>query len=207
MISLQTSHPTSISRWLAAAALAILFLFLAGCDQPGTMIEQPRYDPMESSELFPDGVSARAPVAGSVPYTGETSPNSPELTGLAEDGTPFQGFPVAVDADLLQRGEERYAIFCVPCHGPAGEGNGRVTQFGYEKPPSLLAENAKGLSNGEMFEIIKNGRGKMFPYGSRVAAADRWAVIAYMRAMQTQNGAVNAQELTPEQIEQIGSQK
>jgi mono/diheme cytochrome c family protein len=170
------------------------------------MIEQPRYDPLEASDLFADGRSARQPVPGTVPYAGDSSPNAPALTGLAENGAPYQGFPVSVDAALVQHGKERYNIYCIPCHGAAGEGNGRVTGFGYGQPPSLLEANARGLSNGEIFQIIQNGRGKMFPYGYRVKAPERWAIIAYIRAMQIQNGAVNVQELTPEQIDQIGKQ-
>lgn len=207
MTSLQTFHHSDTGRWLVAAALAVFSLLLAGCDQTGTLIDQPRYDPLEASDLFLDGRSARMPVSGSVPYSGEELPNSPEFTGLAESGEPFQGFPMAVDAELVQLGQERYDIFCVPCHGPAGEGNGKVVAFGFEKPPSLLASNAKGLTNGEMFEVIQNGKGKMYPYGYRVKPAERWAIIAYIRAIQIKNGAINAQTLTPEQIDQIGKQQ
>lgn len=207
MTILPSIHRLRTGRWLAIAAIAVVSLLLAACDQTGTMIEQPRYDPLEPGDLFADGHSARLPVPGTVPYTGDSSPNAPELTGLAEYGGPYQGFPVTVDAALVQHGQERYNIYCIPCHGPAGEGNGRVTAFGYGNPPSLLEANAKGLSNGEIFQIIQNGKNKMFPYGYRVKAPERWAIIAYIRAMQIQNGAVNPQHLTPEQIDQIGKQQ
>jgi mono/diheme cytochrome c family protein len=128
---------------------------------------------------------------------------------MDETGQPIQGFPasVTVDEQLLAKGEERYNIFCVPCHGPAGEGNGKVTGFGFEKPPSLLADQAKGLTDGDIYQIITHGRGKMWPYGYRVKADERWAVIAYMRALQLKNGAVKASDLTPADLQQIGGTK
>ena len=83
--------------------------------------------------------------------------------------------------------------------------DGHVTAL-FPKPPSLLADNAKALTDGQIFEIITNGRGNMFPYGYRVKPNERWAVIAYVRAMQLKNGAVNAKDLTPDEINQLGSQ-
>lgn len=206
MTTLQTFQRSNSGRRWMVAAIAIVFLFLAGCDKTGTLIDQPRYDPLEAGDLFADGQSARQPVPGTVPYSGDSSPNSPELTGQADNGEPTKGFPVKVDQKLVQLGQERYNIYCIPCHGPAGEGNGKVTAFGFGKPPSLLADPAKALSDGDIFMIIENGRGKMFPYGYRVKAPERWAVIAYVRALQLKNGAANPQELTPEQIDQIGKQ-
>lgn len=206
MTFLQTFHPSRTVRWLAAAALVMTFLFLTGCDQTGDMLVQPRYDTLGSSDLFADGQAARQPVPGTVPYAAEGSINSPELTGQSESGEPLENFPVELNAEMLQHGQEQYNIYCVPCHGPAGEGNGRVVQYGFAKPPSLLADNAKNMTNGDMFTIIRDGRGNMFPYGYRVKAPERWAIIAFVRALQMQNGPVNARDLTPEQIEQLGNQ-
>jgi len=194
-------------RWLLFPALLVAFFLLAGCAETGQMNDQPRYDPLEASDFFPEQQSALLPVPGTVPFASTDSPNSPAVTGLTEDGEPVQGWPVEVNQEMVQLGQERYNIFCIPCHGPTGEGNGKVTGFGFPKPASLLAENARSLSNGEIFEIIQNGRGNMYPYGYRVKPDERWAVIAYIRALQLKNGAVNLQDLTPGEIDQIGSQQ
>jgi mono/diheme cytochrome c family protein len=199
---------TSLYRSLIVLA-AFAALLLAGCQETGSMIDQPRYNPYAASSIFADGRSARPLQPGTVAYSGQGSPNDPALTGLDETGKSVQGFPssVTVDAKLLAKGEERFNIYCKPCHGPAGEGNGTVTGFGFGKPPSLLADNAKALVNGDIFQIITNGRGKMWPYGYRVKADERWAVIAYMRALQLKNGAVKSGDLTPADLQQIGGTK
>ncbi|MBE0698332.1 MAG: cytochrome c [Anaerolineaceae bacterium] len=191
---------------LWAGILVFGLLFLSGCDQTGQLIDQPRYDPLQASEFFPDGRSARIPPAGVVPYFAEGSPTDPKLTGMDENGEMLTTLPVEVTQDLVGLGQERYNIYCVPCHGPAGEGNGKVTGFGFEKPPSLLSDEAKSLTDGAIFEVIAIGKGKMFPYGYRVKPDERWAVISYIRALQLKNGAVNPADLTPDELNQLGGQ-
>lgn len=194
-----------LSRTIGLAALVLAALLLAGCDQTGQMADQPRYDPYQESSLFADGRSARPIVEGAVPVSaGDQSPNDPALTGAGENGDPVKEIPVTVDQALLAKGQERYNIYCIVCHGPSGEGNGRVVGFGFPKPPSLLEADAKALSSGEIFGIIRDGRGKMFPYGYRVKAGERWAIVAYLRALQLKNGPVNLSELTPDQLNQLG---
>jgi len=203
------THQSPILRQAKYGWMALLVaagLFLAGCAETGQMRDQPRYDTMQGSDFFADGASARVPPQGSVPYSVDISPVDPSVTGLGEGGEPVERIPVEVNEELLERGEERYGIFCVPCHGSTGEGNGMVTAFGFPKPASLIAENAKALSAGEIFDVITNGKGIMYPYGYRIKPPDRWAVIAYVRALQLKNGAVNLEELTPEEINQIGEQ-
>ncbi len=141
-----------------------------------------------------------------MPYYGDLSPNDPTLTGVDESGNPVKDIPVAVDQNLVKLGQERYDIYCIPCHGASGQGDGKVVTFGFSKPPDLLAANAKGLTAGEIFGIIENGRGKMFPYGYRVKPAERWAVISYVRAMQLKNGPVTPSDLTPAELNQLGKQ-
>jgi mono/diheme cytochrome c family protein len=205
--SLSSSSTSRAVRWLAGSALLVVFLLLTGCAQTGQMVDQPRYDPLAASNFFPDDQSARLPVPGTVPYASTVSPNASFTTGQSEDGQPFKGWPVTVTKDLVQLGQERYNIYCIPCHGPNGEGNGKATGFGFPKPPSLLGNEAKKLTNVDMFLIIQNGKGKMFSYGYRVKPDERWAVIAYIRALQLKNGEVTPQELTPDQIDQIGKQQ
>ncbi len=201
------SHTSFYRALIVLAAFAALLL--AGCQETGDMRYQPRYNPLAASPLFADGRSARPLQPGTVAYSGQGSPNDPALTGLDETGKPVKGFPssVTVDEKLVAKGEERFNIYCKPCHGPAGEGNGTVIGFGFSKPPSLLADNAKTLTNGDIFQIITNGRGKMWPYGYRVKADERWAVISYVRALQLKNGAVKASDLTPADLQQIGGTK
>ena len=199
--------PFSTRRGLLLALLVASSLILAGCKETGTMIDQPYYRPLDASDFFADGRSARPALPGTVPYyAGDSSPNDPALTGVEENGQPVEGFPVDVDQELIALGQERYGIFCTPCHGPAGEGNGRTTGFGYPKPPSLLEGNSLTMTNAEMFQIITKGQATMYPYGYRVKPNERWAIIAYVRALQLRSGAVDTQDLSPEEVKQIGNQ-
>jgi mono/diheme cytochrome c family protein len=195
------------NQLLVLALLLIALFFLAGCAETGQMESQPRYNPLAASNLFPNGQSAQLPVPGTVPYSSTVSPNSPATTGQTDTGEPIKGWPMTVTKEMVQLGQDRYNIFCIPCHGPNGEGDGRAVGFGFPKPPNLLEQNAKSLANGDIFQIIQNGRGKMFSYGYRVKPDERWAIVAYIRALQLKNGAVTPQELTPDQLDQIGKQQ
>lgn len=196
-------HP-ALRRAITAAALFTALLLLSACQQAGQMRDQPRYDPLEASALFPDGRSARPALPGTVSYRPEGAPDAPALTGLDESGRPLQGFPEPLTQEMLALGQKRYNIFCVPCHGPAGAGDGTVTKLGFPQPPDLLTgAAATTLSNGEIFQIVTDGRGQMFSYGYRVKPPERWAVIAYVRALQLKNGPVDPQTLTPEDLSQL----
>lgn len=203
---LRLPNARSFSHLHLAVILALSLLFLSGCAEIGQMRDQPRYDPLQESDFFADGSSARLPPAGAVPYFAEGSPADPALTGVDEKGALLTRFPVAVTTELVVEGQERFNIYCVPCHGPKGEGNGKVTGLGFPKPPSLLTNEAKALTDGDLFKVITEGKGKMFPYGYRVKPLERWAVIAYIRAMQLNNGEVNPAELSPEELRQLGGQ-
>jgi mono/diheme cytochrome c family protein len=203
----------------AIVLLVGLSLLLAGCAESGQMADQPRYDPLEPSLFFADGMAARPVPEGSVPFAqnigqsplsqedGDTiSPNSPVLTGLDAEGNPVEGFPLPVDQELVMLGQERYTIFCVPCHGPAGEGNGRAVGFGVTKPPSLIDDAGSALTSGTIFDVITAGKGQMFAYGYRVKPEERWAIIAYIRALQLSNGPADPASLTPADLQSIESQ-
>jgi len=98
--------------------------------------------------------------------------------------------PPPVTAELLARGRERYDIFCAPCHGLTGQGEGRVVQRGFPQPPSYLSARLRQAPGRHVFDVITNGYGVMYPYADRVPVADRWAIVAYVRALQAADPAV-----------------
>lgn len=207
-------------RRAAVVLLVLLSLLLAGCAASGQMAIQPRYDPFERSEFFADGMASRHPPAGSVPYalsqgvspfeevegSEPLSPNSPILTGVNVDGNPIEGFPLPVDQALVTLGKERFDIYCVPCHGPSGEGNGRAVPFGVTRPPSLIEGAGLSLTTGTIFQVITEGKGQMFPYAYRVNPHERWAIIAYIRALQINGGPADPAGLSPADLQTIESQ-
>jgi mono/diheme cytochrome c family protein len=148
------------------------------------MHTQPRYNPYDASDFFADGQSARLPVPGTFPR-GELTLGPEELlyTGKV-NGQPSEAFPFPVTKELVERGRERFDVFCSPCHGFAGDGDGMIVQRGFRRPPSFHEERLRTSPVGHYFDVITNGFGAMYPYGSRVPARDRWAIIAYVRALQ-----------------------
>jgi hypothetical protein len=163
------------------AAVCVL-LVCAGCRLD--MHVQPRYNPYDPTDFFGDGQSARLPVAGTVPR-GELTLGPDELlyTGKV-NGQPSEAFPFPVTKDIVERGRERYDAFCSPCHGFTGDGDGMIVQRGFRHPPSLYDDRLKTAAAGHYFDVITNGFGVMYPYGYRVPPRDRWAIIAYIRALQ-----------------------
>ncbi len=164
---------------LAAAAI---LLACAGCRQD--MHVQPRYNPYDPTDFFEDGQSARMPVAGTVPRGDLTlGPDELLLTGKV-NGQPGTAFPFPVTKEVMERGQERFNIYCSPCHGFAGDGDGMIVQRGFRHPPSFHQDRLRNVPVGYFFEVITNGFGVMYPYGYRVPPSDRWAIIAYIRALQ-----------------------
>ncbi len=145
---------------------------------------QPRYNPYDPTEFFGDGQSARLPVAGTFPR-GELTLGPQELlyTGKV-NGQASEAFPFPVTQEIVERGRGRFNVFCSPCHGFVGDGDGMIVQRGFRRPPSLHEERLRTAPVGHYFDVITNGFGVMYPYGYRVAPHDRWAIIAYVRALQ-----------------------
>lgn len=168
------------SGWMFAAVGVLLAC--SGCRQD--MHVQPRYNPYDPTDFFDDGQSARMPVAGTVPR-GELSLGPQELlyTGKV-NGVVAEVFPFPVTREIMNRGQERFNIYCTPCHGMAGDGDGMIVQRGFRSPPSFHVDRLRTAPAGHFFDVITNGFGVMYPYGSRVPARDRWAIIAYIRALQ-----------------------
>lgn len=174
-----------MSRKSALILLALAGLTLAGCQTK--MVDQPRYDPLEASTFFADGMSARQPVSDTVPVSAVLD-NPAQMTGVV-DGQPAADFPFPLTAEVLARGQERYNIYCSPCHGYTGEGNGMVVQRGFPAPPTFHSDRLRSAPPGYYFQVITHGFGRMFPYASQVPVDDRWAIAAYIRALQLSQSA------------------
>jgi len=160
-------------------------LLAAGCRQE--MYDQPRHKPLRSSSFFNDGMSARPLLAGTVPR-GFFRTNDAFDEGLV--GTNLvQEIPVPLTNELLQRGQERYNIYCGVCHGLNGDGDGMIVQRGFPRPPSFHLERLCDAPAGHFYRAITYGYGVMYPYANRVAPEDRWAITAYLRALQLSQGA------------------
>jgi mono/diheme cytochrome c family protein len=186
-----------------AACLAAVSLVLTGCGGAG-MFVQPRYDPLEPADFYADGRSARNLPAGAV-SVGNATAGNPVLSGKDASGAYVQDIPIPVTEDLMKQGEQRYNIYCAPCHGVAGGGNGVITQHGLKDVPSFHTKTMYDMPAGQYFDTMTNGYGRMLSYGYRVKPEERWAIVAYIRALQlSQNTDPNL--LTPEERQKLGSQ-
>jgi mono/diheme cytochrome c family protein len=155
---------------------------------PG-MKYQPKFKPQGISPLFADGRSDRVPPAGTVPYSAPLRDDAALFLGKNPDGSWVRGFPAAITVDrkLLERGQERFTIYCAPCHGAVGDGNGVTKRYGMGATPSYHDDRIRAMAEGEIFNVITNGKGpayNMLPYADKVEPADRWAIVAYVRALQ-----------------------
>ncbi|MGE5648659.1 MAG: c-type cytochrome [Bacillota bacterium] len=183
--------------------------FLAGCEKAKQdMYDQPRYKPFARSDLFPGGSSSRTPPPASVPYSGGpfagTSSGRIGAGDVSEEiaASEARSNPYPVTMQLLRRGQERFGIYCAPCHSPAGDGDGLVARRGFPHPPSYHSERLRQAPDRHFFDVISNGYGIMYPYADRVAPADRWAIVAYIRALQLSQNA-NANSLPPESRQRL----
>jgi mono/diheme cytochrome c family protein len=146
------------------------------------MHDQPKYIPLRQATLFPDERSARPVIAGTV-ARGQLREDTLLYTGKV-NGADAAVFPFPIDERTLRRGQERYDIFCAPCHARTGEGDGMVVRRGYRRPPSLHDDRLRSAPSGHFFDVITNGFGAMPDYAVQVKAEDRWAITAYIRVLQ-----------------------
>ncbi len=172
-------------RRLAVLAVAAVLALGAGCRQD--MHDQPKYEPQEPSSFFRDGRAGRPPVEGTVWRTERLGEPAYTTGRIGPDYV--AGFPVPVTLDLVTRGQERYDIFCAPCHDRVGTGSGMIVLRGYRKPPSLHIERLRTQPDGYFFDVITNGFGVMPNYAQQIPVADRWAITAYVRALQLSQSA------------------
>ncbi|MCE7935373.1 MAG: cytochrome c [Chlorobi bacterium CHB2] len=196
----------------------LLALIATGCQE---MYDQPKVKPLSKSDFFDDELGARQPIAGTVArghmklddqlYTGKAPASAAKPAGDsgasgAASGVPAQWatsdlswtFPMPVTREVLVRGHEQFNVFCSPCHGRLGDGKGMIVQRGFKAPPSFHEERLRTAPPGYVFNVITNGFGVMYSYASRVPVKDRWAIAAYIKALQLSQN-MDASQLTAEQ--------
>jgi hypothetical protein len=169
------------------------------------MVQQPRYHPQGASPFFIDGRAMRTPPAGTVAYGGadyDSDAGAPRQDPdfLQDDDAYYRGkrgaafvdrTPLKVTMPLLRRGRERYEVYCAPCHGATGSGNGLMTQYGVVGVASITDDLHRLMPDGEYFSVITNGKNRMMPYAPQIKVRDRWAIVAYLRAlMRSRSGSL-----------------
>jgi hypothetical protein len=178
---ISTSLRSPARRFFAAGVFAAA-LVLAGCSLKQDMALQPKNRPLSPSDFFTDGRSERPLLENTV---ARGSVTEDEMVVSKESNS----FPIPVNLELLERGENRYKIFCTPCHGLQGDGNGMVAMRGMKHPPSYHEERLRQVSNGYIYDVMTNGFGAMLGYSAQIPPRDRWAIVAYVRALQLSRNA------------------
>ncbi|HSE42532.1 MAG TPA: cytochrome c [Acidobacteriota bacterium] len=154
------------------------------------MHDQPKYEPLERNVFFDDQRASRPLVEGTV-ARGHLRDNPQYYTGKTGD-QPVTTFPIEVNEDLVRRGQSRYNIFCTPCHDQLGTGLGMIVRRGFKRPPSFHIDRLRQSPPGYFYDVITNGFGQMSSYAEQVPVRDRWAIVAYVRALQlSQHATIN----------------
>ncbi|MBK7392943.1 MAG: cytochrome c [Chloracidobacterium sp.] len=192
-------------NYLYGLLLTAYCLLTVGCGLRFDMQDQPRYKVYKKSEWFKDGLSTRDQVVGTVArghlhdnkafYTGKI--DNPDLNAVVTSTVTSTGntlvtsfpndideFPIPVTKELVDRGQDRYNIHCIVCHGPVGNGDGMVVRRGFPKPPTYHDDRLRNAPVGHFFDVMTNGWGRMSSYSYQIQPADRWAIVAYIRALQ-----------------------
>lgn len=215
------------SRFKAGCLLLTAYCLLTiGCGVRFDMQDQPRYKAYKKSDFFADGRASRDQVEGTVArgqlrenkafYTGKI--DNPDASAPVQSTTDASGntlvttfpnsideFPVPVTKELVERGRERYNIYCIVCHGPVGNGDGMVVRRGFPQPPTYHDDRLRNAPVGHFFDVITNGWGKMSSYAYQVQPADRWAIVAYIRALQvSQNPEENLRSISAPALPKTG---
>ncbi len=192
-------------KLLGLLALFVLLSACRGAPSERTQIQpiqnmywQQKFKAFEPNDFFEDRRAMRAPVEGTIPR-GFLENDAQIFMGVNMDGSYVETIPIELDLELLQRGQRVYDIYCTPCHGLSGYGDGIVIGRGYVPPPSFHEERVLSMPDGEIHSAIYNGAGSMPSYRHAVGVAeDRWAVVAYIRALQVSQGA------TDQDLEELG---
>ncbi|MBD3257074.1 c-type cytochrome [candidate division GN15 bacterium] len=201
---------------LALVLLASLGLVLiAGCAQERpskrppihlqqNMDDQPRYNPQAESPFFDNNATMRLPVEGTV-ARGSLREDGAYFFGLSAQGELVETSPVATTMSTLERGRDRYDIFCAPCHGLTGDGNGSIIVRGMLKPPSFHEQRLVDTADGHIYDVIANGIRNMPAYKYQISVEDRWAIVAYFRALQASQRA-KLEDLPADEQQRLNSQ-
>lgn len=187
-------HPPS-SKLVGLVCITACLLLLTGCWFD--MRQQPKVKPLAQSDFFLDGQASRALIADTV-ARGHLDLDKAYYQGMNDDETPVDVFPIEITREVLERGHERFDIFCLPCHGRLGNGQGMIVQRGFKTPPSFHIDRLREAPPGHFYDAITNGFGVMYSYASRIPPEDRWAIIAYIKALQlSQNATID--DVPPDQ--------
>lgn len=179
-------NSNSAGPLLLLIALLALVAAAVGCRRD--MFQQPYSKPLAPSDFFRDNRMASRPVVAHTVARGHLEADQAFFTGKI--GTNLvETFPISINRELLLRGRERFEIYCAPCHGRTGEGNGMIVQRGYPAPPSYHIDRLRQAPAGHFFDVITQGYGVMYSYAQRVEPADRWAIAAYIRVLQQSHNA------------------
>jgi len=171
------------------AMVALIAAALTACRQD--MQDQPKYIPLRPSDFFADGRSARPLIDGTV-ARGHLEDDTAYYAAKGPDGKFVAEFPFPVTKEVVERGQQRFDIYCTPCHDYLGMGNGRVVRRGFRHPPSYHIDRLRQEPPGYFYDVITNGFGAMPDYSEQIEPRDRWAIVAYIRALQlSQNASIN----------------
>lgn len=186
------------SGWLVLATL----VFAAGCHHD--MWVQSKVKPQSRSTFFGDRRGSRVEPKGTLSF-GQEANDVEYLTGYTPEGALVKEFPIVVDRELLERGADRYKIFCTPCHGQLGDGNGMIAQRGFkvaQAPGNYHTDRLREMPVGHFYDVMTNGYGAMFPFAGRVPVQDRWAIAAYIKVLQ-KSQHTPASELTSSDMHEL----
>lgn len=173
------------SRALLTAATAASLLLASACRND--MQDQPRYKPLAATSFFDDGRSARPTIEDTV-ARGQLHLDAARYTGKV-NGKDIEYLPIQITHDDLLRGQQRFNIYCSPCHGRLGNGHGMVVSRGLRQPPSYMDDRLLNAPVGHFFDVMSNGYGAMYSYASRIAVDDRWRIVAYIKSLQLSENA------------------
>ena len=182
-LALSPSPRSTGERELRCRAIfaMVVCTVLLGCRKED-MADQPRYEPLTPSKFFADGQSSRPLVQGTVPRGGK--PVTDSVFAVTAGGPEAPNFLFQITSQDLETGHKQFEVFCSPCHGRLGDGNGMIVQRGFPKPPSYYLDRLRNALPGHFYNVITHGYGAMYSYNERIAESDRWRIVAYIRALQ-----------------------
>jgi mono/diheme cytochrome c family protein len=180
-MTVKGTNMTQIRRVAMAAALGSMSL-LTACGIRLDMHDQPKFKPLRENDFYADGRASRPVVDGTV-ARGQLANDELFYTGKV-NGQEADQFPYPVTQSLVEHGRERFNIYCAPCHSRIGDGNGMIVQRGFKKPPDYTEDRLMKIPVGHFVNVMTNGYGSMSEYKSQVSISDRWAIAAYIRALQ-----------------------